>query len=461
MHLNQLLFIILILYNFALHNVMGFFNCAYENTIKITKDDAFLPNGSYIYDNQTLVPPQLVANYDYEILYNGSRHKVPQHKRACICHLKPCVTLCSQDILKTYQYVKNNAISAALDIFSIKVTLANKSVVRQNIALDFAPIVLNKYCESSYMLSPETNKNYNWTLFENGTLLRHSDRVQMERSEYCFDLHMEKIGNDTFDLINPRICAIPKIMFSSLEKNNYWIQVLSIMFLSATIIAYFYQPGFQNLHGKLLITYAGNLLLSFAIFSFINLSQKTFERVPCLLMGYLNHYFQLSHYTWLAIICYDIWRTISDVQYKSSYHKYAKYGYPLPILMTLLAFAAQNININEALKPGISEDRCGLDVHKWSAAIYLFGPCLMILMYSLLCIILTLRIIGTNHYNLYLRFLQMLVICWFFDILSFVLHMKNLTTASAIIDYINSLQGLFIFITYFVLRNVQNKIRTT
>lgn len=143
----------------------GIFNCSYDNTINITRN-AVLANGSYIYNNQTVVPNQLVGNYDYEIFYNGTRRKVAQHKRACICHLKPCISMCSDVILETYQYVINNDIYDALDIFSIDMTLANNSVVTKNIAEDFAAIVLTEYCKLSYMLSPETHANSGWTLFE-------------------------------------------------------------------------------------------------------------------------------------------------------------------------------------------------------------------------------------------------------------------------------------------------------
>ncbi|XP_065361325.1 probable G-protein coupled receptor Mth-like 11 [Calliphora vicina] len=435
----------------------GIFNCSYDNTINITKN-AVLANGSYIYDNQTVIPTQLVGNYDYEILYNGNRRKVPQHKRACICQLKPCISLCSNTISETYQYVINNAMYEALDIFSIDVTLANNSVVRKNIAKDFAPIILEEYCKLSYVLSPETDEHFGWTLFENGTLLRHSDQVQFERTEYCFDLHMLTIDSFTYSLINPTICATYKSRLSSLEKYNYWAQVLSIMLLLLTIIGYFCQPVFLHLQGKLLITYASTLSLSFAIFSFINLSQITFQPVLCLVMGYLNHYFQLSHHTWLAIICYDIWRILTqiDIHKSSSYRKYAMYGYSLPFLWTLLTYCAQNLYISEALKPGISQDRCGLDVYKWSAVIYLYGPCLITLLFCLICIILTSRKIGINHHILYLHLLLMMVVFWFFEILSFVLHMFNMKTASGIIDYINSLQGVYLFITYITQRRVGN-----
>ncbi|XP_065361352.1 probable G-protein coupled receptor Mth-like 2 [Calliphora vicina] len=450
------------LYFFSSHDVMGIFNCSYENTINIT-NNTLLANGSYIYDNQTLVPPQLVGSYDYEILYNGSRRKVPLHKRACICHLKPCISLCSNDISETYQYVINNAMYDALDIFSINVNLNNGLVATKNIVKDFAPIEWQEFCAVLYMLTPEINVGSDWTLFENGSLLLESDGTLKKRNEYCFDLQRITIEGNSYDLINPKICAKTKIGLTYLELFNYWIQVLSIIFLLFTMIVYCCLPELLNVHGKCLMSYVASLALSFAIFSFLYLSQSSFDLLPCLIMAYLNYYLQLSYYTWLGIICYDIWRSFSDFNYKSSYGYYSKFGYPLPFLMTFLTFCAQNLITNEDLKPGISADRCGLDVFKWSGAIYLYGPCLIILLCCLTFFILTSKIIKTNdreikeiyakdspesRYSLILRLFVMMGISWFLDIISYVLYMFGLTTVSGIIDYINSLQGVYIFINF-------------
>lgn len=140
--------------------------CSYDNTINISKYSA-LANGSYIYNNHTLIPPQLVGNYDYEILYNGSKRSVPTHTRACICQLKHCITLCSNSITQFYQDVINDeGEDDFMSLFSIKMTLANKTVVTQNIAADFEHIILNEFCIPFYTLSPEKDRKLGWTFFE-------------------------------------------------------------------------------------------------------------------------------------------------------------------------------------------------------------------------------------------------------------------------------------------------------
>ncbi|KNC34952.1 putative G-protein coupled receptor Mth-like 11 [Lucilia cuprina] len=452
---------------------MGIKNCSYENTINIT-DTPLLSNGSYIYDNETLIPPDLVGMYNYEILYNGSRRSVPQHRRACICHLKPCITFCSNIIPETYNYIIENNMYYALEMFSIELTLKNRTVVTKNIAEDFMPIVLNEFCEAYKILSPEKENTSTWTLNENGSLMIHSDKNILERNEYCFDFQKIEIDNEMFDLINPKICAKKRQGLGPLEKFNYYLQVLSVIFLILTIIVYCSIPELLNVHGKCLLTYAGCLAMSFSIFSFINLSEIRFPIAPCLILGYLNLFLQLSHFSWLGIISYDIWKSFSDLNYDTTYRRYVKYGFALPFLMILFTYGMQNFDIYEGLKPGISSNRCGLDVYKWSAVLYLYGPCLIILILCMKFFYEMFKIINTNdrelketevmlqndspnkRYTLFLRLFMMMGISWNLDVLSYILHMVHWKTLSSIVDYINSLQGMYIFINFIVRKRIWN-----
>lgn len=138
--------------------------CSYADTINIT-DSYVFENGSYLYHNETLTP-DLVDTYDYEILYSGKKHPVPQHKRACICHIKRCINFCSVNISLHYNRISiaNSDLSI---IFDVNVMLENSDVIELNLVEDFEHNILNGFCSDSYPLSMETgDDNYAWTLFE-------------------------------------------------------------------------------------------------------------------------------------------------------------------------------------------------------------------------------------------------------------------------------------------------------
>ncbi|KNC34954.1 putative G-protein coupled receptor Mth-like 11 [Lucilia cuprina] len=429
-------------------------NCSYEDTIEIP-DNTFLPNGSYIYKNQTIIPSNLIGNYDYIILYDGTKRTVPQYKRACICRLIPCISFCSHAIPEIYNYLMKDAKDMRTDKhnFSIEVTFRNRTVIKKNIVEDFEPFVKEDFCEEPYNMIKEVDTKTGWTLFENGSLLVNSSHKILNRTEYCFDFHKMVFGEDTYKVIIPRFCQ-KKDARDFLEKLYYWTQVFSLVFLLVTVAVYCYIPELRNtLHGKCFMTYAGSLALFLAIYSFINLSKIMISVGPCLLIAYFNYYLQLFHYTWMSILCYDIWRNLNNLEYKSSYFKYASCGYTLPLIVVLLGFALQNPNIYEV----ITNDKCNLYAHTWSDVVYLYGPCLIIIIVSLIFIISTLRLLKMKYneiyeklslkdspessYNPYLLLFYMMVFCWFLDNLSDVFYISNLKISSVIIDCIKSLQN--------------------
>lgn len=78
--------------------------------------------------------------------------------------------------------------------------------------------------------------------------------------------------------------------------------------------------------------------------------------------GFLLYYMMMAHYTWLGIICYDFWKSCSDTLYYKSYSKYAVFGFSIPLLMTLITVAAQELKVlDDNWKPGITENKCGVD----------------------------------------------------------------------------------------------------
>ncbi|XP_037826737.1 probable G-protein coupled receptor Mth-like 3 [Lucilia sericata] len=452
---------------------LGIVNCSYEDTIEIP-DNSLLANGSYIYKNQTVIPPNLIGNYDYIILYDGSKRTVPQYKRACICHLMPCISFCSNTIPEIYNIFMKNAQVMRTDKnnFSIEVTLRNRTVVKQNIAEDFEPFVKEDFCEAPHNIIKEVD-GAGWTLFENGSLLVHSNHKTLNRTEYCFDFHKKVFGEDTYNLIIPRFCQTKDVR-DSLEKLYYWTQVFSLIFLLVTLFVYCYIPELRStLHGKCFMTYAGSLALFLAIYSFINLSKIRISVGPCLLIAYFNYYLQLFHYTWMAILCYDIWRNLNNLEYKSSYIKYASCGYTLPLLVVILGFVLQNTDIYEV----ITNDRCNLYAHTWSDIVYLYGPCLIIIIFCLIFIISTLRLLKMKYneiyeklslkdspessYNPYLFLFYMMVLCWLLENLSDVFYISNLKITSAIIDCIKSLQGVCIFVIFIGRRKIYNMLKHT
>lgn len=152
-------------------------NCPFIYTVDLT-ESILLPNGSYLYHNDTVIPPQFVSDYNYTILItNPNTQNVRVHKRGCICAVKQCLPLCSDEMEYFYESYKSDCVDYG---FSKNVTYSGGVVKRKHLLRDFHPIY-GKVCdiETSYMMMPELEPHNDWTLYEvnNNLKFRQYDPV--------------------------------------------------------------------------------------------------------------------------------------------------------------------------------------------------------------------------------------------------------------------------------------------
>ncbi|TMW44872.1 hypothetical protein DOY81_010046, partial [Sarcophaga bullata] len=113
------------------------------------------------------------------------------------------------------------------------------------------------------------------------------------------------------------------------------------------------------------------------------------------------YFFFMSAYLWLSVLCYDIWMNFKETTIEFNAHKnikpfimYSLYVWLCAGFATLVLIIIQNSkNIDEIYKPDIGTEWCWLNTNRWSAAIYFYGPNLIILIFNLITFThLTLRI---------------------------------------------------------------------
>ncbi|XP_051862297.1 probable G-protein coupled receptor Mth-like 11 [Drosophila albomicans] len=109
-------------------------------------------------------------------------------------------------------------------------------------------------CDDHLSIEPD-NANLVWTLYENGTLLRHNDSALLTKRDYC--LQPRKI-QDLYKLV-PHHCPIP------IDRSNAYIQSVSIFFMLMIIFVYSILPNFKEDYGLCSLCYFGCLTLSFIL----------------------------------------------------------------------------------------------------------------------------------------------------------------------------------------------------
>ncbi|XP_039309680.1 uncharacterized protein LOC120358705 [Solenopsis invicta] len=193
---------------------------------------------------------------------------------------------------------------------------------------------------------------------------------------HCFDVVEDKVNNFyRFELLycdeytvkqNTRTYVIQR------SASYFPLTVIKGVFLLITLLVYAFLPNMHgNIHGKMVICYVSNVLLS-TILTFISISfnvvlPKQQRRIECKFLAYIRFFSGHATVFWLNVICFDMWRTITTFKNRKNYNNrkrfllYCLYGWGIPLLLSILIIVADNTNfLPKYLIPNIGNDSCGM-----------------------------------------------------------------------------------------------------
>uniref|UniRef100_A0A034W0F2 G-protein coupled receptor Mth2 n=1 Tax=Bactrocera dorsalis TaxID=27457 RepID=A0A034W0F2_BACDO len=472
--ISLLLFGVCLLFGNAQSALSEIPNCVFEDTVNLTASTKF-GNGSYLHEG-LLVPAHLTGRYDYIELYDGERKQVEPHVRGCVCQLKKCVRFCCHPRADMYRLSKDSPSLCAEELNEelkyspyVNVTLHNSSRVLMHVLDEFV-VQQGIPCTDGYMLMPHMYEEDQWELREDGTLYRLADAQVLSRREYC--LQSYAVGN-TY-VLNPMNCPMtyeppPTIMLNTI------IMLISAPFLYITILVYWLIPELWNLHTKCLICYLISLAVGTTLIVMVNMREANYENTICGIIGFVAYYFLTAVFFWLNVVCYDVWqnfcRSKGNVQHLSQrkqFMYYSLYGWGLPALLTVLTMGLQYSNLPIYLKSGIGYSHCWLKTDDWSAMIYFYGPCLLLIIFNIAIFVLTIkkiykmrsemqtsveskdsrRKLRSHKRNVWLffRLFTVMGIGWLLEIIGYMVgNNSDYTIFFQIADVYNAAQGLIIF----------------
>lgn len=85
--------------------------------------------------------------------------------------------------------------------------------------------------------------------------------------------------------------------------------VISAFFLVATFAVYALIPEIRNIHGVVIMCYVGSRAATELTFGVLHMTSNKPPAV-CRAMSILIHFSYISTYTWLNVVCFDIWWTL-------------------------------------------------------------------------------------------------------------------------------------------------------
>ncbi|CAH1279116.1 unnamed protein product [Diabrotica balteata] len=359
----------------------------------------------------------------------------------------------------------------------------------------FAIVHNTTRCSGKFYLMSETR--YIFNLLKNGEFqywknITNSFVIEnpIDLSGYCIE-YSNSPAFKGFFFFN----CIPSA--ANKQKFNYtkWPKILSCVFLGLTILIYILLNQTKKLFGKILINYCISTLCMYALLTYAQ-SDLQPNDLPCQLVGFFLIFFATVSFAWLNVMCCDIWLTFGSTKHSIGVYQrrtelkkliiYMTYGWGMPLLLTLLIYIFSIIDsLPDSIRPYVGTSACFIVYRPGNYAPFVFFrlPHLLIQILNaylfLKTILYCLRIkneierINDTKNEKKVKFnrdkeklfliIKLAVIMGITFIVDTVSGFVDLNSAGPfwrnfeiVIDCINCLQGVYIFIIFICKRSVYN-----
>ncbi|KDR13486.1 G-protein coupled receptor Mth2, partial [Zootermopsis nevadensis] len=321
------------------------------------------------------------------------------------CKQNPCVQKCCPD---GYGMIESKSCTPSdfdfnPQFYNIVSTNGGFELV-EAIVPSFA-ILSNLECDK-FILRPESTEGDFSYLEVDGRLYvpKHSD-PHLTADKYC----LEKVifPEDEMDGIYTFLCFPEDYMVedTSLQFTLCSLGlIISSVFLLATFLVYACLPSLQNLHGKTLMCHVVSLFAAYVCLSVAQLSGEDLDLFICAAVGYCILFTFLAAFSWLNIMCFDIWWTFGVIRSmgqgagtrkqreRRRFIVYSIYAWGVPSALTAITAAVDVWDLSPAvLKPDMGVYYCWFSKMTYGIAVYFFGPVSPMITCNVVLFVLTAR----------------------------------------------------------------------
>ncbi|XP_075221994.1 putative G-protein coupled receptor Mth-like 10 [Lycorma delicatula] len=273
----------------------------------------------------------------------------------------------------------------------------------------------------------------------------------------------------------------------------YICLILSSVFSLLTFIVYCILPWLRDLQGKVIMSLLISLAIGYAFLAFLQLYNVIISNTVCILGGLMAYYWLIAAFCWLHISCFNIWRTVALQSNRFIFFKnktrlfilYCLFGWGIPLIFLLIFIIIDLINDKES---SIGKTSCWFHTNSTDKWTFLYGPILLLIISNIFYFISVIRHVYkmeklqsnptntendetsnrntmTNQTNfmkrtfnrckLYLKLFFTMGITFIFEIISSLYLDTDSSTLRflfTVMDLINSLQGVILFIVLILTR---------
>ncbi|XP_060856632.1 probable G-protein coupled receptor Mth-like 3 [Metopolophium dirhodum] len=151
-------------------------------------------------------------------------------------------------------------------------------------------------------------------LTTDGSLYLNGDGKRVPETGYCVDYYAVA-GLQAAAVLQAFVCASDEPLQAMDEDTRgswkYFVTlagfVPSVVCLTLTLLVYAILPSLRNVHGYYVMCYVACLLVSFICLMILQWAQEAMNSNLCILSGYFTLFAFLTSFCWLNVICFDIY----------------------------------------------------------------------------------------------------------------------------------------------------------
>ncbi|XP_045467311.1 probable G-protein coupled receptor Mth-like 3 isoform X2 [Harmonia axyridis] len=404
---------------------------------------------------------------------SGSRYVVRICESLDVCDRIRCIHKCCPD---GQSFVNG---SKCVDTFRYGIDLHSSA----NIEEPDAPFALiHGKPKSIYRLKNidfKIDKSGTFSVYRNatGSYSHYKSSEQM----YCFE-HAKKGRINGYNFF----AKVPQLKLKMKFVITRWLKILSCIFLLLTIAVYLILPKMLNLFGKILLSYSLATFMFFFLLCLTDFLNEKYDDSTCKTMGFLSILASFWSFTWLNVMCIDIWlsfgtpRTFSGPLQRNELKRliqYSVYAWGIPLIWVFIIVIFNSTAIlSKAFHPHIGDKKCYMEntgdhPENYGYFTFIVVPMLIQQIGNIILFVKTLihclRIkgeiqrmnasskknykVGKEELHLVMKLAVIMGVSFLFETVSSVYNFnKNSVTRNIEIvwDSINCLQGFFIFVVF-------------
>ena len=303
--------------------------------------------------------------------------------------------------------------------------------------------------------------------FENNSIWVHALKILLAVDQY------QRNGSEVSICVawSPQLAQVQMFKYDKIQAIISLIgQIISLTALALNFLTYMFFPSLRNLPGKCIMNLVFALFVAHLLFV-VGIGQTGDHKV-CMAVAMVMHYCFLASFFWMNGLAFELWRTFSKIEMR---HKekgtkkflfYAFYGWVSPALIVAIGATGDVLYTHSQFVPGYGKGVCWLT--NGSGLLLFFGlPLGILLLLNLLLYCLVIKALAitsrsstlmrqNNNGNkrLFRIYVQLTTIMGFTWIFGFAATFADIPVLWYIFVVLNTLQGLFICLTFVCKRNV-------